>query len=264
MRFKRIYIEITNVCNLSCSFCKPHNRENRFMAENEFTQILEKIKGYTDYIYLHVKGEPLLHPNFDKFVQIAHDAGFKINLTTNGTLLDKHLTVTKYLRQINISLHATNNEEIIKTCKTINDCIINFRVWTLDKDKSALELIQKEFNTPNLPFETQDIKGKSANYTLAPNIFLSAAEEFEWPSLDSTVSSDGYCHGLKNQIAIIVDGTVTPCCLDNDGDINLGNIYVESLDEILTKEKTIKIIDGFNRRICVEELCKKCTYKNRF
>ncbi|MBQ9267446.1 MAG: radical SAM protein, partial [Clostridia bacterium] len=109
MRFKRVYIEITNVCNLKCEFCLPHHRENKFMTFEEFDTILQKIKPYTKYIYLHVKGEPLMHPEVDKFIEYAYENGFYVNLTTNGTLLEKHLSITKNLRQINISLHATND-----------------------------------------------------------------------------------------------------------------------------------------------------------
>ena len=137
MRFKRIYIEITNICNLKCAFCPPHKRENRFMSLDEFKLILEKIKPYSEYIYLHVKGEPMLHPNFDEFITYAYTQGFKTNLTTNGTLLKNHLPITKYLRQINISLHATNSKEIIELTKDINDTIINNHVLPANKLQAA-------------------------------------------------------------------------------------------------------------------------------
>ena len=257
MRFKRVYIEITNVCNLKCEFCKPHNRQNRFMTLKEFNFILDEIKNYTEYIYLHVKGEPLLHPNFDEFVKLAFDEGFKINLTTNATLLKNHLKITKYLRQINVSFHATNSAEILKTCKSIDDCIINFRIWNYDENSEAINQIQKEFNI-------SDISKNFSNYTLANNIFLSVASKFEWPDMNSSNSANGYCHALKDQIAILVDGTVVPCCLDNDGDINLGNIFNETLSQILEKERTQNILDGFKKRIAVEPLCQKCTFKARF
>jgi radical SAM protein with 4Fe4S-binding SPASM domain len=259
MRFKRIYIEITNICNLNCEFCEPHNRENRFMKLEEFEEILDKIVSFSSHIYLHVKGEPLLHPDIDKFVEIAHKKGFSINLTTNATLLENHLNITKYLCQINISFHATNSESILKTTKKITDCIVNYRIWNINENNEALKLIKKEFNI----LDEIDFSSKS-NYTLAPNIFLSMANRFEWPTLEKENLSHGYCHALKDQIAILVDGTVIPCCLDNNGDISLGNIFEESLENILLKEKTQKIIDGFKNRIAVEELCQKCTYKNRF
>lgn len=257
MRFKRIYIEITNVCNLNCDFCVPHTREYEYMTTSNFIHILDEIKNYSEYIYLHVKGEPLLHPQFDKFVKIAYDKGFKINLTTNATLLEKHLDVTKYLRQINISFHATNNTEILKVCRNIHDCTINFRIWNFDENTNAINQIKQEFNVKSFP-------NNFSNYTLDKNIFLSVASKFEWPDITKSEISNGYCHALKDQIAILVDGTVVPCCLDNNGDINLGNIYIESIEKILNKEKTQKIIEGFKNRVAVEQLCQKCTYKNRF
>lgn len=252
MRFKRVYIEITNVCNLKCSFCLPHSRENRFMTFEEFKIILEKIKPFTNYIYLHIKGEPLLHPNVDKFIKYAFDEGFQINLTTNATLLDKHLALTKYLRQINISLHATNSVDIVRIAKKITDTIICFRIWNIDKDTANKELLEKEFNV-QIP--------QKENFTLAPNIFLSQKSEFTWPSLlDENTCDAKYCYGLINQVGILVDGTVVPCCLDNNGDINLGNIFKEDFNNIITSQKAQNIINGFRNSHAVEELCKKCTF----
>ena len=232
MRFKRVYIEITNVCNLKCSFCLPHKRENRFMNFDEFKLILDKIKPYTNYIYLHVKGD---HPDVDKFIEYAYNQGFLINLTTNATMLKEHLHITKFLRQINISLHATN--------------------WNINKDIKNKELLEKEF----------DIKiPNQENFTLSkPNIFLSQKEEFTWPSLENSIENDKkYCYGLINQIGILVDGTVIPCCLDNDGDINLGNIFKEDFDTIINSKKATDIIEGFKNSIAVEELCKKCSFRD--
>lgn len=254
MRFKRIYIEITNVCNLSCTFCPPSTRVPRYMTFDEFKIVLEKIKPYTEYIYLHVKGEPTLHPDFETFVKLAYEEGFNINLTTNGTLLKNHLNITKYLRQINISLHATNSEEIIKTAKNIDNTIINFRIWNKNENKDAVKLLEKEFNT-KIP--------EKPNFTLADNKFLSQRNLFEWPNMENMeLNETGYCYGLNTQLAILVDGTVVPCCLDNNGDINLGNIYMSNIDEIINSQKALDIINGFRKRVAVEELCKKCTYKD--
>ena len=254
MRFKRVYIEITNVCNLKCPFCLPHNRESRFMTFDEFKLILEKIRTFTNYIYLHVKGEPLLHPNVDEFIKYAFEMGFKINLTTNATMLEKHLEITKYLRQINISLHATNNLDIVETAKKIQDAIVCFRIWNIDKDIKNKTLLENEFNV-SIP--------QKENFTLAPNIFLSQKNEFTWPSLKNEVTcAKKYCYGLINQIGILADGTVVPCCLDNNGDINLGNIFREDFNAIITSERAEKIISGFKNSIAVEELCKKCTFKD--
>ena len=256
MRFKRIYIEITNICNLQCPFCPPHNRENKYMTFEEFKTILDKIKPYTKHIYLHVKGEPLLHPDVDKFIKYASEQDFNINLTTNGTLLEKHLETTKFLRQINISLHATNNENIIKVAKQINDTIINFRIWNINENQEAVKLLEKEFNTNII---------SAKNLTLDTNKFLSQENLFEWPDMKKDKTDDiGYCYALNTQIAILVDGTVVPCCLDNNGDINIGNIFSQDLEDILNSTRAQNIINGFRNRKAVEELCQKCTYKQRF
>ena len=253
MRFKRVYIEITNRCNLNCPFCVPHQRENHNMSLKDFKHILQEIRPYTSYIYLHVKGEPLLHPQVDEFVKLAFQEGFQINLTTNATLLKEHLSITKYLRQLNISLHATNSLEIVKLAKSIRDCIVCLRIWNIDKDIQNKKMLEEEFgiSIPN-----------TENFTLGPNLFLSQKEEFEWPSINnSDIVQEKYCYGLINQIGILVDGTVVPCCLDHNGEINLGNVLKEKMDDILQSERAQNIIEGFHASSPVEELCKHCHFK---
>ena len=85
--YNRVYVEITNTCNMNCSFCHGHNRAPQQMSTEEFTFILNKLKGYTDYLYYHLMGEPLTHPQLHNFIQLAGEYGYKSILTTNGTLL---------------------------------------------------------------------------------------------------------------------------------------------------------------------------------
>ena len=261
MRFKKIYIEITNICNMNCSFCPPHNREKRFMSKNEFETILNKIKPYTKYIYLHVKGEPMLHPNFDELVKLAYDKGFFVNITTNGTLLQNHLEVTKYIRQINISLHSENKQEnylenIINCINKLRNKIIVLRYWTLNDEKSPIivDKVLEYFNITNI----------DKHIKLRDNLYLDKQEEFVWPNLKNDYYNEiGTCYALKDQIAILVDGTVVPCCLDSDGVINLGNIFDTTLEEIMNSKRYIKMKTVFCNRKVTEELCKKCSFKDR-
>src|SRR5574344_691968 len=109
MKFKKIYVEITNNCNLNCSFCSKDKRQKKSLTEREFRYILNEIKEYTNYIYLHVKGEPLLHKDIIKFINIADEYNLKVNLTTNGVLIDKEidkLKECKAINKINFSLHS--------------------------------------------------------------------------------------------------------------------------------------------------------------
>ena len=108
-RFQKIYIEIINRCNLSCSFCPTSDRPARMMSVDEFAKIAAQVTPFTDYICLHVKGEPLMHPWLGDILAIAHQNGLKVNLTTNAVLLpEKHqlLLGETAPRQISLSLHS--------------------------------------------------------------------------------------------------------------------------------------------------------------
>ena len=83
------FIEITNVCNLSCNFCPKTGRKLQFSDEEKFKEIIEKVKPYTDHVYFHLMGEPLLNKNLARFLEICYENGLKVNITTNGTLLEK-------------------------------------------------------------------------------------------------------------------------------------------------------------------------------
>ena len=63
---------------------------------------------------------------------------------------------------------------------------------------------------------------------------------------------------------MLCDGTVVPCCLDHEGDIPLGNLFTQSLEEILSSPRAQAIYEGFSGRRVVEELCRKCGYARRF
>lgn len=233
------------------------------MKKEEFKDIIKKIQAYTDYIYLHVKGEPLLHPQINELIEIANQANLKVNLTTNGTLLEN--LENRKIRQINYSIQSCENslqiKEIIRKLKQIqkeSDTYISLRLWRKNtkENKAILKVLQEEF--PNM----EKLENKRA---IDNNIFLSIEEEFEWPCLETKLEQEeGYCYGLKDHIAILVDGTVVPCCLDQDGIIALGNILKEDLDVILNNKRAVKIQQGFQNRKAVEPLCQKCQFKLKF
>lgn len=288
-KFKKVYIEITNVCNLSCDFCPHTCRPQEFMSIDTFNKILNQIKPYTDYIYFHVKGEPLLHPKLSKFLDLSYKKGFKVNITTNGTLISKtrdKVLLSPSLRQINFSLQsfdgnkgATNKDEYINNIisfikDSINktDTLFSLRLWNLDKDNNTnlsakknydlLSIIENAFDL-SYKIEEKIIPGKGIR--ICNKVYLNQDYEFEWPDLLANHNNNpGFCYGLRNQVAILVDGTVIPCCLDGEGIINLGNIHKSNFSEILKNQRAIDIFNGFSRREVVEELCRKCGYRKRF
>lgn len=286
--FKKVYIEITSVCNLACSFCPQTSRQANFIQLNQFSHILDEIKPYTNYIYLHVKGEPLLHPKIDELLDLSHAKGFKVNITTNGTLISKvrdKLLGKPALRQMNFSLHSfdghvgsENREEYLANILSFireaveHNVIISLRLWNLDQDnetnlqkgrnRKTLEILEKEFN---LDYKIEEKVVPGSGTKIANRIYLNQEHEFQWPSLHAPEDEGkGFCHALRSQAAILVDGTVVPCCLDGEGIINLGNIHRSPFLEIIEGERANNLFYGFSRREAVEELCKRCGYRKRF
>lgn len=288
-KYKKIYVEITNVCNLKCAFCPETKREGKFMSEEAFTHILTEIKPFTDYIYLHVKGEPLLHPKLSRLLDIAGKEDFKVNITTNGVLINKAadmLLTKEAVRQINFSLHSFDSNENSFTKDEYLDSILDFtdkavkyskiiialRLWNLDeallsanqraRNLSVIKKLEEHFNLSN---KIQATLSENKALKLGERVYLNQDYEFTWPSLDEAEDVlVGTCYGLRTHAAVLVDGTVVPCCLDGEGIINLGNIYKKEFLEIIRGQRASSIKTGFLNNKIVEELCRKCTYRNRF
>ena len=268
-RFSKIYVEITNYCNLNCSFCSKDLREKREMSVKEFREVILKIKDYTDNIYLHVKGEPLLHNKLNEILSICDENNINVRITTNGTLLSKKkdILLKHNIKQINVSLHSENSSEnyftdVFKASDILSSkSTIVYRIWI---NKLSTFIVDKINEHYKLDIDTLDRIRKDKNIKIKNNIYLDKDYEFIWPKLDGKKSSYGTCLGTRNHIAILSNGDITICCLDSDGIINLGNIFHSNLDEILNSNLFKKINDGFKNNVLVCDLCKSCTYRNRF
>ena len=273
--YKKVYVEITNICNMNCSFCHGHKRVPKQMDKGEFSAILDKLKGYTEFIYYHLMGEPLTHPLLPEFIKMAGERGYKSIITTNGTLLDEQgfKLLTAGVHKVNISLHSfedgsdedydryiTEAAEFAKSASK-QGVIVVFRLWNKGVDggrnQMALELLQKNISG--------EWKENTRGIKLCDKIYLEWGERFEWPDCDAEIKGKRFfCYGLKDQFGILCDGTVVPCCLDSDGRINLGNIFEDDLDVILNSKRGIDMVEGFKKGIATEDLCRKCGYAQRF
>ena len=278
-KFKKIYIEITNICNLNCKFCPETNRVKKTISTQDFETIISKIHNYTDIVYLHVKGEPLLHNNLKEILDIISKYNIKTNITTNGILLKNKLDIiknTNSINQLNISLHSiTQNEninhkeylnKIFESTKELHNIKISYRLWnlkTLNKN-DINDLIICELKKY---YKLNDLKNKlteNQSIKIAENIYINQDTEFTWPDINAKpIITQGRCLALKDQIAILVDGTVVPCCLDNNGNIKLGNILSESLEDILSSPTAQKIKKNFENNIITCDLCKTCGFLKR-
>ena len=276
MRFKKVYLEITNVCNLRCSFCPGTKRAGRFLSTAEFDRLTDRLRDKTKYLYFHLMGEPLLHPQLGEFLRIAGEKEFYVNLTTNGTLLEKAgeiLLSASALHRINISLQSWEaNAENRSLHDYVNLCaafaqraaaqgiLVSLRLWNGGGAEARnAEIIELLHGTFPPPWETAQ-----RNEVLAPRVFLERGERFDWPAADAAETGTCFCYGLRDQIGILCDGTVVPCCLDAEGALALGNLLETELDNILSSPRARAIYDGFSGRKAVEPLCRRCGYAARF
>lgn len=270
---KKAYLEITNVCNLSCSFCHGTRRKPAFLTVEQFRALTAKLKGYITYLYFHLMGEPLLHPELEQFLAIAQEYGFRVILTTNGTLIGKQMqTLLKApaLHKVSISLHSYEVNAMGRSLEEyLSDCcefckqasqkgiISVMRLWNRG---GADEMNQKILSYLHTEFP-EEWTSSYASERLADRVFLEWGDRFDWPDLSAQEYDGAYkCYGLTDQIGVLCDGTVVPCCLDADGVIALGNLFEQELDEILSSERAIKLKLSLQNRKPCEALCKHCGY----
>lgn len=274
--FKKAYFEITNVCNAACTFCPGNTREPHFVTDEEFDSVLKKLKGRVEYLYFHLMGEPLLHPSVCDFSRRAKENGFKVMITTNGILSREvgiPLVMTGAVSKISISLHSyeansfgISLDEYLNGCLDLaaaaaeNQTVCALRLWNLgaknDQNGAVLSSISARFGS-----KWDEIR---SGFKVSEYIFLEYGDRFEWPDENDNEYDVTFCHALRNQIGILSNGTVVPCCLDAEGRINLGNLYESSLNEILASVRAKRIYDGFSSHSAVEKLCRSCGYAKRF
>ena len=276
MRFSKIYVEISNLCNLSCAFCPGTKRDKRIMTEEEFAALLPKLRPYTDFLYFHLMGEPLCHPKLDIFLELAHHAGFKVILTTNGTLLKKCqelLLSAPGLHKVNISLHAfeANDlnipfKEYLRQCFEFGkaaegNVLISYRLW----NNGGADNLNEEIQTTLAQYFPADWVQERRGIRIGNRVYLEHGDKFDWPDLTAIDGGENvFCYGLRDQIGVLCDGTVVPCCLDHEGDLALGNIFRQEMAEILTSPRATAIYEGFSNRKAAEPLCRRCGYARRF
>lgn len=300
-KLDKLYVEITNVCNLRCPFCPESGRAPDFVSVDRFKLLLSRISGKADGLYFHLKGEPLLHPDLGTLIDLAGGSGFSVMLTTNGTLLAERaesLLGRPALKRLNVSLHSLETvaapeersaalRRTLAAVQSLRDDtrfapkVISLRLWNRADAEATGALvaeIERFFGLApgSLAENLSDAKGALVRSGLS----VHPAERFRWPDLrragDARYGDDenrdgkihgfchGYCRGLRDQAGILVDGTVVPCCLDGEGDIGLGNIYETDWDAIMAGPRARALYDGFSQRRVVEPLCRTCGYRERF
>lgn len=241
------------------------------MSPAEFDLLTDKLSGKIKFLYFHLMGEPLLHRHLPEFIEMAREKGFIPVLTTNGTLLSHAKPVMDarpYKMQVSLHAHEGNGmDNLERYVGEVMDfaleaaqkgVIMVLRLWNqggYDKENERLlDIVARYVPRP--------WKQSRTGWTIAENIFIEYGRMFEWPEGEKPENSeeDAFCYALRNQIGVLVDGTVVPCCLDSAGALALGNLFEKNLVDILASPRARAIYDGFTRHKAVESLCRRCGY----
>ena len=252
-------------------FCPKTDRTKRRLSVEEFDLLTDKLRGQIKFLYFHLMGEPFLHPHLPEFIQIARRKGFVPVLTTNGTLLSKTQGVIDALpHKIQISLHSHEGnakehpEEYIRQVMTFaqeaasRGILIVLRLWNQGGYDTANDYIQDLITQ----YQPRPWTQRHDGWKLGENLYIEYDRMFEWPDAEREEfeEKEVFCYALRNQIGVLVDGSVVPCCLDHAGDIILGNLFKQSIGEILASPRAKALYDGFTKHEASEELCRKCGY----
>jgi len=270
-RFKKIYLEITDVCNKNCPFCLGTTRKPVFLSIEKFESRITQIANLGEKIYLYVAGEPLLHPKLKEFLEISQNCGASIAITTNGTLIEEQFCalLSPVLQEFNVSIHSAKDENEVEkivhlTLKLADErdgLPISFRFWNRQNPQSfhypkTSEILQKKFPEINITPHTSNGAKKQK---ITRNLFFHFDSPFSWDK-NATQQKNGFCYGLQTHFAILTEGVVVPCCLDKNGEIALGNIDEKNISQILNSPRAKAIRGGFSKKIMVEEVCGKCAF----
>ena len=273
--YSRVYVEITNICNMHCSFCHGHSRKARRMSREEFGKVLDRLDGVTGYIYYHLMGEPLTHPELPEFLKMARERGFRSVITTNGTLLDAmgQAILDAGVHKVSISIHSFEEgdnhaheaylRQVADFAKnaTAAGTLVSLRLWNQGCDGGmndrTLEILCKRLPGDWMP--------NTRGFRVRDKLYLEWGERLAWPDKDAPVQGAAVtCYGMRDHFGILCDGSVVPCCLDSEGVVTLGNIFEQTVEEIMSTPRAAAMVEGFRCRRATEELCRRCGYAQRF
>lgn len=289
-RFRQVYVEVANRCNLACPFCPRASRPAAEMPVAEFAELVAQLVPLSEAVCLHVLGEPLRHPHFAELIGVCAHLGMPAMVTTNGTLLEAaagRALLHPGVRQVNVSLHGLAEAGdarwrqaklagILAFAETaLNerpDLFVNLRLWHLRErggrdageawNLAVRNAIESKFGV-HIP--CGQAWGWRKGRRLTGRLYLHYDTVFEWPTMAGPVLAEsGFCHALGTHFAILADGTVVPCCLDHAGIMALGNCRDLPVADILASPRAMAIGHGFQAGRIVEPLCQRCSFRMRF
>lgn len=267
-------LEITNQCNANCIMCPRAKMKRKigYMELSLLKQIAEEAKGRTELIFLHLAGEPLLHPQIFEMIKLCRKVGIKTAFSTNAVLLDEDMS--KRLLEsppdlLTLSLDGTNKKTYEKIRKRTDYEMVLSNIQGFLKLKSKAK--RPPYTIIQLIYMKENATEAEAFLSIWKRSQVDAARIkpfFNYPGLDEDLcalpkSQNEFrkpCILIWRQLTVYWDGTVVACCQDFLSQSVLGNLKENSLEEIWNGSlmQQMRMIHAQGRRDKIP-LCRDCT-----
>jgi radical SAM protein with 4Fe4S-binding SPASM domain len=256
-----IQVDPTSLCNFRCSFCptgdpkliKASKRVQNFMDIEIYERILSDIGNFTrplNVLRLYKDGEPLLHPEFVKMVALAKKLENikRVETTTNGSKLTRDKidqVLNAGIDRIVISIEGVTENKYLQFAKVKIDFALFVDNLTYLFNRRGKCKVHIKTVSQNLGEGEKDIFMNTFG-PISDRIFIENIVE-SWPGFEidqkdnaslkenaigNKVDRKRICPYLFYTLSINSDGTVSPCCVDWNRKLIIGNIKHQTIQEI--------------------------------
>lgn len=280
---KHVFIELTSACNFNCDFC-PHRYMTRSKGIMDLKVLDKALRGLSrfnpDYVMFSAMGEPTLHPEFARACQMVKDAGHRLIVTTNGSILNEEMHALP-IDELYISLMTPTSSSfsLRDSSMSFEDYILRIKefvqkvsyattIYVMKEDLHLYPDIKDVVSDMNkatmvnqiakIFFPESKISFSDSSYVqIAPKVNIYIKPMGRWAQIESLEGKIGeaksipFCSYYIHHINILQNGDVTFCCMDYDGKMALGNLKDGTLEEIYSKKLCGIDLNKY-------EYCRKC------
>lgn len=248
-----VYVELTNECNLNCVMCDRGalSRKKLKMDIELFKRIIDNAAEIgVPEVKLNRFGEPLLQPLLIDMIKYAKDKDIlRVYFTTNATLLTEEMArkiIASGLDSITFSVDGGTAEtyENIRRGARYNKVVKNIETFA----RIRQELGQKK---PEIVLNTILMKDTEDEMSLVFKKWSPIVNKInvipvgKYGNVDDRSGIDRgalkpekrVCHHPFDRLLVFWDGSVTVCCADINGDLRVGNILDERLEQLWRNDK---------------------------
>ena len=245
----------TNICNLSCPFCKTGNKSmtlpKKMMALEDYKTVLGKMPPSFRELHLYGWGEPLIHPDFPEMVRLAKARGIETYIDTNLALpLSPERIrdiIESGLDDMTVSCDGVTQTtyERYRVGGRVDQVFANVRAFMEAKKELKSETpritwkyLINRWSEPELPMAYEKAKELGVVFnifgmSIPPECYDEwKSEKFHPTVLPEFHSPRAICTYLFQAIVVHSDGSVTPCCYMHSHHDIVGNLLESDFDAV--------------------------------